>query len=158
MVVRNTNECVLQQDGSNYRILRRGTSTHFADATFSNGLLTITTNDAAETLAIGETASPGPGRAAVVAWLLKTIAYTNLAGSFADAAAATRQVEIQVIEGWPNVAGGQTPAVVNAVITHQRFNEPPDGVVFANLAVSPIGSGTIELSTVTGAVPKAPPM
>jgi hypothetical protein len=151
MVVRNTNECVLQQDGSNYRILRRGTSTQFADATFSNGLLTITTNDAAETLATdGATA---PGRAAVVAWLLKTIAYTNLAGSFADDAVATRQVEIQVIEGWPNVAGGQTPAVVNAVITHQRFNEPPDGVVFANLAVSPIGSGTIELSTVTGAVP-----
>lgn len=144
MVVRSSNECTLQQNGANYRILRRGTSTIMANADFpGDGSLTITITDAGVALATG-----GVTNADVVAWLLKTIFYTNLSGRFANVTQATRGVQIQIIEGRPaSMTGGQSPGTATATITHLRTNEAPANVRFADLTVSPGGTGAIALTT-----------
>jgi hypothetical protein len=144
MVVRSSNECTLQQNGSNYRILRRGTSTIMANADFpGDGSLTITITDAGVALATG-----GVTNADVVAWLLKTIFYTNLSGRFASATQATRGVQIQIIEGRPaSMTGGQSPGTATATITHLRTNDPPANVRLADLTVSPGGTVAIALTT-----------
>lgn len=144
MVVRSSNECTLQQNGSNYRILRRGTSTIMANADFpGDGSLTITITDAGVALATG-----GVTNADVVAWLLKTIFYTNLSGRFASVTQATRGVQIQIVEGRPaSMTGGQSPGTATATITHLRTNDPPANVRLADLTVSPGGTVAIALTT-----------
>jgi len=147
LVVRNTAECLVNTlDNGSWEIYSRASSTvKIAIASVSAGNLIITLQPGAETLATGATP---PTRSAILGWVLQSIAYTNNAGLFATNQTGKRQATLTIRE-----AGTPTDAnPITVDIDLLSSNEPPTGVKFADLSVSPGNSGVLAFSASNGTV------